>query len=285
MAHQRLIFGCGYLGARVARRWRDAGDRVHTVTRSEERAAQLAAQGYVPLVADVAEPDSLAELPRADTVLFAVGFDRSSGRRIEEVCVDGVRNVIEHLLPGTGRFIYISSTGVYGTAGGDWVDEQTVCQPTRDGGRACLAAEQLLQQSPLADRTVVLRLAGIYGPDRLPLAEKLRQGEPLPGGGDNYLNLIHVEDAADIVIQVTQTPSPASCYCVCDGHPVLRRDFYRTLADLLGTPEPRFAAASTEDNKRRGGSNKRVSNRRLMRELNPQLQMPTYREGLAAICQ
>ncbi|MCH7751985.1 MAG: NAD-binding protein, partial [Planctomycetes bacterium] len=74
----RLIFGCGYLGERVAKRWRDAGATVHVVTRSPERARQLADDGFQPLVADVTRPETLADLPAAETILFSVGYDRSA---------------------------------------------------------------------------------------------------------------------------------------------------------------------------------------------------------------
>ena len=93
-------------------------------------------------------------------------------------------NVLAALPSDVGRFIYISTTGVYGNAGGEWVDEDTPPDPQRDGGRASLAAEQVLAASPLADRGVVLRLAGIYGPGRIPFLDKLRAGEPIPAVSD-----------------------------------------------------------------------------------------------------
>ena len=100
----------------------------------------------------------------------------------------------------TGRFIYISTTGVYGTAGGEWVDEETPPDPQRDGGRASLAAEQVLAAHPLGARSIILRLAGIYGPGRVPFLDKLRAGEPIPAPSAGYLNLIHVDDAAAVVV-------------------------------------------------------------------------------------
>ena len=101
-----------------------------------------------------------------------------------------------------GRVIYISSTGVYGQTDGTWVDESTECRPTRAGGQACLAAEQLLLQSAWAARTLILRLAGIYGPQRLPRLRQLQSGESLDTAPLGLLNLIHVDDAAQVVRQV-----------------------------------------------------------------------------------
>ena len=160
----KLIFGCGYLGERVAQLWMKQGHMVMGVTRSEEHSLQLAKAGLFTIGADVTKSetlDCLKSLPAyvpaneinrsIDTVLFAVGFDRSAGASIGEVYAGGVRNVLAALPSSVGRFIYISTTGVYGNAGGDWVDEETPPDPQRDGGRASLAAEQALAASPLAD--------------------------------------------------------------------------------------------------------------------------------------
>ena len=100
----------------------------------------------------------------------------------------------------SNRFIYISTTGVYGPASGEWIDETTPPDPQRDGGRASLAAERALAASPFAARGVILRLAGIYGPGRVPFIEELCAGEPIPAPTTGYLNLIHVDDAAETVL-------------------------------------------------------------------------------------
>src|SRR5262249_9677639 len=160
-------FGCGYLGSRVARRWRNFGDEVIVVTRSSQRAQAFERDGYRAIVADVTQVATLTELPAAETVLFAVGFDRGAGGSISDVYAGGVPNVLAALPSGIQRFSYISTTGVYGDAGGEWVDEDTPSNPLREGGRASLAAEQALAESPFAARSIVLRLAGIYGPGRI----------------------------------------------------------------------------------------------------------------------
>jgi nucleoside-diphosphate-sugar epimerase len=119
----KLIFGCGYLGLRVAARWAADGGRVCAVTRFAEKGSVLRDSGVEPLVADIMAPLTLRKLPEADTVLFAVGYERGSGHSIRQLYVDGLRNVLEHLPSGVNRFIYISSTGVYGQSDDAWVDE------------------------------------------------------------------------------------------------------------------------------------------------------------------
>jgi nucleoside-diphosphate-sugar epimerase len=291
----KLVFGCGYLGERVARRWREAGDEVVVVTRSRERADAFRQSGYGAIVADVTQAATLVDLPAAETVLFAVGFDRSTGGTIGEVYAGGVRNVLSALSSDIGRFIYISTTGVYGDAGGGWVDEETPPDPRRDGGRASLAAEQALAASPFADRGIVLRLAGIYGPGRVPYLDQLRAWEPIPAVCAGHLNLIHVEDAAAVVVAAAaagdrgqsagdQLSRKRRVYCVCDGCPVERGEYYREVARLIGARPPAFVTPDLNSPRAaRAEADRRVKNSRMLAELGVQLAFPDYRAGLAAI--
>lgn len=282
----KLIFGCGYLGLRVARLWKSAGQTVFAVSRSERRAAELAREGIEPIVADVTAADSLSIPDGVDTVLFAVGYDRSSQTPIQEVYAGGLRRALSALPSSVSRVIYISSTGVYGPAvAGEWVNEETPCQPTRDGGKASLAAEQVLRDHPVfGPKGIILRLAGIYGPGRIPRSADLLAGKPIDAPSTGWLNLIHVEDAASIVLRSEEKAVPPRTYAVSDGSPVIRGDYYRELARLLGAPEPTFVAPAAESPAaQRAGSDKRVDNRRLWAELEPTFRYPSYREGLAAI--
>ena len=164
----KLIVGCGYLGLRVARRWIAAGHAVAGLVRISAAAESLARESVRPIVADVTQPSTLRGLPAADTLLYAVGYDPAGGASRSAVYVDGLRAVLDAVSPEVRRVILISSTGVYAEQGGGWVDESSPCQPSRESGRALLAAEQALAAHRLGDRGIVLRLAGIYGPGRLP---------------------------------------------------------------------------------------------------------------------
>lgn len=283
----KLIFGCGYLGERVARRWHEAGAEVVIVTRSEGRSREFKQQGYETIVADITQPKTLTGLPESETVLFAVGFDRVAGGSIEEVYAGGIQNVLTTLPSATGRFIYISTTGVYGPAGGEWVDEDTPPDPRRDGGRASHAAEQVLAAHPLGKGSVILRLAGIYGPGRIPFLDQLRAGQPIPAPSAGHLNLIHVEDAAS-VIDAASSLAPfvdgPHVYCVSDGQPVQRGDYYREVARQIGAPPPQFMAPDPNSPRAaRADADRRIRNERMLADLKVQLAYPDYRVGLAAI--
>ncbi len=305
----KLIFGCGYLGMRVARLWRAAGERVYAVTRSAHRAGQLKAEGLAPIVADMTTGSQFAVPEDVRTVLWAVGYSkaptigRGDGQKdvkepntltsgqgfvggqgfiIHDVYVGGLEKALRAMPTTVERFIYISSTGVYGNVTGAEVDEDSPCQPTREGGRACLAAEKLLRTSPIAERTIILRLAGLYGPERIPRSDDLLAGRPIDAPTAGWLNLIHVEDAARIVLLAEEKAQPPKLYVVSDGQPVIRGDYYRELARLLRAPPPRFVEPPADSPAReRAASDKRVNPRRLFAELSPTLRYPGYREGLA----
>jgi len=228
-----LIFGCGYLGRRVAARWIAAGHPVVALTRSNS--STLAQLGIQPITGDILDPPSLRQFPTAATVLYAVGLDRTAGRSMRDVYVTGLGHVLD-TLPACERFIYISSTSVYGQTDGEWVDENSPTEPTEPSGQVVLEAEQLLRsRMPTA---IILRFAGIFGPGRL--RKQVMTGEPITGDPDRWLNLIHVEDGVDAVLAAEARSEPGQTYNICDDEPLTRRGFYQRLAESLGAPPPRF---------------------------------------------
>jgi len=237
----KLIIGCGYLGHRVALKWRDVGDTVFALTRSEETAERFRADGLHPIVGDVMQPETLTFPDDMTTCLYAVGLDRSAGFSQQEVYVGGLSNVLTAETFQPEKLIYISSTSVYGQTDGEPVDEQSPTQPDRDNGKVCVDAERLIRKQVKSDWNI-LRLSGIYGPDRL-LArkEKLANREPMRGNPNGYLNLIHVEDAVQAVLKCEASPDAINeLFLISDDRPMLRREYYTTLAKQFGTPEPVF---------------------------------------------
>lgn len=275
-----LIFGCGYLGISVARRALSLGLRVAALTRSPIRAESLGTLGIIPIVGDWLDARSLTNLPEPKKVLVAVGYDRSGGRSQRDVYVEGLRNALA-VLPESARLVYCSSTGVFHQTDGGWVDESSPCRPTREGGRAHLEAEELIWRLRPELSTVVLRLAGLYGPQRAPRSRELVAGIPVPAAPEGWLNLIHRDDAASAVLSAWEHLNARRTYVVSDGHPVLRRHYYEELARLLRAPTPTFVPPDAETPKgARANADKRVWSHRLRSDLLPRLAYPTYREGL-----
>lgn len=279
----KLIFGCGYLGSRVAQIWLSGGHEVHALTRSGNRAPFLRRHGINPIIGNVAEPGTLTELPEADTVLYSVGFDPRGGYTRQQVQVEGIRSVLSALPSSVQRIIFISTTGVYAQRGGVKINEDSATEPTTESGRAALEAELALRAHPLGKRTVVLRLAGLYGPGRIPRRAGLMLGDPVAADPHSFLNLIHVDDAARIVLAAESHAKTPRTFLVSDGNPVRRGEFYRELARLAGADPPKFVPpAEGVVHSDRGATDKRVSNVRVLRELGVPMVHPSFREGLAA---
>lgn len=275
----KLILGCGYLGQRVAERWQALGEHVWASTRSLERAATIESPLIWPIYCDVLLPETLVNLEPADTILYCVGFDRTTGDSMRHVYVNGLENVLDHLRAWPRfRFIYISSTSVYGQTDGAWVDEKAATKPMTESGRVVLEAEQLLR-ARLPD-AVVLRFAGIYGPGRLLRSEALLTGAPLAGDPERWLNLIHVDDGAAAVVAAGQHAQDGSTFNVADGTPARRGEFFACLAELLGAPAPRFDAQQASD-----PTNRRIDGRLLRETLQLQAAYPSFRAGLPASLQ
>lgn len=258
-ARTRLVVGCGYLGSRVARRWVAAGDRVFAVTRS--RAAEVSAIGAEPIIGDVALEESLREPPRVDTIFWAVGFDRTSGANPRQVHVEGLRRLLDRVA-GSPRVILSSSTGVWGEADGDFVDEETPPAPSREAGRVLVETESMLAAHRLGPG-VALRFAGLYGPARLPRLADLAAGRLIAADPDTWLNLVHVDDAARVVCGIAELASPRPLYVVSDGRPVRRRDWYGRLAELTASPPVAWDPAAP----RSRGADKRVRSERVWQDL------------------
>jgi len=273
----RLVLGCGYLGRRVAARWQALGQRVFATTRKPERAEELRSLGITPALCDVLVPASLRALPPVAALGYAVGIDRGAGRSLREVYVEGLANVLDVVAawPRLPRFVYVSSTSVYGQTDGSEVDESAPTEPLEEAGRVTLEAEQLLRRR--LPEAIVLRFAGIYGPGRLIRAQVLRAGEPIVADGEKWLNLIHVEDGAESVIAAVERGEVGTTYNVSDDRPVRRRDFYGRLAELLGAAPPRFEAPTPGE-----AANRRLVNRRMREGLGVVPRYPSYEEGLAA---
>lgn len=281
----KLVIGCGYLGHRVARTWLDQGEHVAVVTRGDERARALRREGFFPLVADVSDPESVKSLPPAQTVLHAIGYDRSSGAPRRDVLVGGLQNVLEGLSPVLERLIFISSTGVMGSHDGDWVNEASCCNPQREAARCGLEAETVLRSHEMGQRAVILRLAGIYGPGRLPKLADVRGRRPVPAPDGAYLNLIHVDDAVEAILAAEKRATAGELYLISDGTPTTHRMFYSEMACQLHVGPLEFCAPVPGSRGAAAASgNKRVSNQKMVEQLKVELRYPSYREGLQAIC-
>ena len=304
MSESILIVGHGYFGGHLSKLVSRDTFRIFATTRNPAKVKDLESAGLNAIQFDVLNQSATPIEESFDNIVYCVGYDRRQNASRHDVYVGGLQNFLSKLSCPPKRFIYISSTGVYGQSDGQWVNEKSETVPTREGGQACLAAENLLEKVSTGDqwnrekqidskptRTTVMRLAGIYGPDRIPNRAKLEQGS-LSMNANGYLNLIHVSDAARICqlfieADLTQSDSAAPLYSVfnvSDGNPATRGEFYSCLASKLGVEPPALEGKSESSPSRQDGS-KRVENRKLIQETGYEFRFPSYESGLAHILQ
>lgn len=270
-----LLAGCGDLGTEAGLRFHALGHRVVGWRRTPAK-LPAAIEG---VAADLSAP----RLPRvpADTtaVVIAVAADSPTEEAYRAAYVDGLTHVLDALERDgvrPQRVLFVSSTAVYGDAGGGWVDENTPPRPGGFSGRVLLEAEQLLQAafSGTATRATSLRLGGIYGPGRTRLIGQVRGGTAVVPEDARYTNRIHRDDAAAAIVHLaTMPPEPAPVYVGVDNDPADLGTVLRFLAAELGLAEPPVGDAGPA----RGGS-KRCRND-LLRSTGFEFAFPSFREG------
>jgi nucleoside-diphosphate-sugar epimerase len=272
-----LIAGCGYVGAATADLFLAAGWEVEGWTRSSESAAQLAAKPYAVHAIDITNRRAVQAADGGfDAVIHCASSGGGGAEHYRRVYLEGARNLLALLRPRT--FVYTSSTSVYAQTGGEWVDEESAAEPVHETGKILRDTEDLMRQNG----GLVVRLAGIYGPGRSALLRKFLSGAArIDSGTSRYLNQVHRDDVAaallHLVASSSERLSAASIVNVTDDQPITQREAYRWLAKKLDRSIPAVVARPSE--RKRGASNKRVSNRKL-RALGWEPKFPTFPIGM-----
>jgi len=267
-----LIAGCGDVGTVLGQELARKG---HSVWGLRRRAERLPPE-LRPLALDLTKDDLEGRIPPVDRVVYAAAADAGTEAAYRAAYVVGPQRLLDFLEESArsrvDRFIFVSSTAVYGTAGGDWVDEDSPCHPDGFRGTTVLEGEGRVRSSSLPG--VVLRLGGIYGPGRTRMLDLVRSGQArCPAGEPVWTNRIHRDDCAGALAHLLEHPNPDPLYLGVDHEPTALCDLYRELAQMLGAPEPGIDPQPARDR-----SNKRVSSRRL-RESGYRFRFPTFREG------
>ena len=235
-----LLAGCGDLGTEAGLRFAAAGHRVVGWRRSPEK-LPAAIEG---VAADLSSGE-LPPLP-ADTtaVVVALAADSPTEDAYRAAYVDGLANVLDAVLAsgaGVRRVLFVSSTAVYGDAGGGWIDESTTAAPGGFSGRILREAEELLYSRLRGTgiTPVVLRLGGIYGPGRTRLIDQVRGGTAVIPAGSRFTNRIHRDDAAAAIVHLCSMDAvPGPVYLGVDNEPAELGEVLRFLAAELGLPRP-----------------------------------------------
>jgi len=281
-----LIVGCGYVGLPLGAELVRLGHEVFGLRRSASSENELKAVGIRPLLGDVTRPETLAQLPRDfDWVVncVAAGGDADNYR---QVYLHGTRNLIEWLAPNAPKkFVYTSSTSVYGQNDGSQIKESSPTEPLAETANILLETEKLLLAAVQEKKfpAVILRVAGIYGPGRGHwFKQYLKDEARIEGDGSRLLNMIHRDDLTGCIIAALKNGRPGEIYNAADDEPVSQLHFFQWLAQALDKPLPTAGPENPDELRKRGLTNKRVSNRKLKMELGHQFKYPNFRKGYSA---
>lgn len=286
MTH-KVIFGCGYLGRRVAQAELQDGASVTGIVRTQASVATLQMAGIPARILDL------------DAALPTVDIPDLQGTELYYFAPPPRQGVAEtrvgRLIAGfarTGqprRVVYLSTTGVYGDCAGDWVDETRPAHPQVDRARRRWDGEQQFRawSRSTGGQLVVLRVAGIYGPDKLPLA-RLERGEPTVQESEApFTNRIHVDDLVQVCRAAMARGGDGEIYNVSDGCPGNMTDYFNRVADWAGLPRPPQISLADAGSRLSAGmlsylqESRRLDSRKLQRELGVKLRYPDLQSGLA----
>lgn len=282
-APRLFVFGLGYTARVLARRLQARGWSVAGTVRGADGAAALEAEGFEVHLFDRGHPLDPAVLAGTTHLLSSVPPDEDG-----DPVLDGAGQALARIAPALAWAGYLSTTGVYGDAGGARVFETSPCRPTQPRSQRRLKAERAWAHVPGLGAHI-FRLAGIYGPGSSVL-DKVRAGRvhiiDRPG---HLFGRIHVDDIASVIEASMAKPNPGAIYNVTDDEPAEPSAVTAFACGLLGVPAPGAVpfdeAAATMSPMQRSfwADDRLIDNSRIHTELGVRLAYPSYREGLRAV--
>ncbi len=282
-----LIIGCGYVGLPLGAELVRMGHQVVGVTLSGKSHATLAGHGIEPFAADVAQPHAFQNLALPfDWVVNTVASNQGGAIEYRMTYLEGVRNLLRWLEASPPKkFVYTSSTSVYGHTDGSLVKETSPTEPQGELAAILVSTEKLLLEAAQTKKfpAIILRVAGIYGPGRGHLfLQYLKDEARIAGHGERLINMIHRDDVVASIIAALKSGRPGEVYNTCDDEPVPQIHFFRWLSETLGKNMPPFVHEDAAAPRKRTPTHKKVSNRKLRMELGCALRYPTFRQGYTA---
>jgi nucleoside-diphosphate-sugar epimerase len=278
------ILGCGYLGTALADHCISEGWSVSALTRNLETAKNLRGLGVSKVVeANLQDDDWHSQLdPNQDFVVNCVGASSPDNQGYISSYIEGQDSVMKWLDKGkVGSFVFTSSISVYPQTEKRFVDETASCSGVSEKGGLLLAAEQkCFPPVSSVNRSFILRLAGLYGPDRHLLIDKVKNNQEFQGNADRILNLIHRDDAVKAILNCLEADESniGRIYNVSDGSHSTRGQIVTWLAEKLQVPVPTF-----KDDDDEGAPNRKVSNNRILDELSWSPQFSNFQIGYDSI--
>lgn len=279
-----LIIGCGYIGQALGARSSLAGSPVTGVVRTRENAQILEKVGITPLVCDL-DGEEIPADPHDEIYYFAP--PPSAGNTDPRI-----RRFLGRLADkgDAPRIVYTSTSGVYGDCGGEMVDETRPVGAVTDRAHRRLDAERALLEwsGKSGGQVIILRVAGIYGPGRLPLDSLRRKTPVIHPSEAPWTNRIHAEDLVTICQAAMASGVDREIYNVSDGHPGTMTEYFNLVADLAGLERPPVLSRAEAEEKLPASlmsflrESRRLDNSKMVKELGVQLMYPSLKEGVPA---
>lgn len=284
MRNRVLICGCGYVGLAAGARLAAQGHTVFGIRRSAESNDSLLAAGIAPLQGDLSRLSDVAALPGPfDWIINVVSSAHGGETAYRSAYLESTRNLVRTFAGSRCRYVYTSSTSVYAHTEGEWINEDSAaCPPTITGQILRQTESELLAAASPTFRPTVLRVAGIYGPGRHHLLNRLRSGHQAGGDPARWLNMVHRDDVAAAILTALGSDCAGETFNIVDDEPVRLGQFQEWLAGRLGLRAEELATDANGPSARAPGS-KRVSNLLVRERLGWRPQFPSFREGYATI--
>lgn len=288
-----LIVGCGDVGMRLIPLARPRY-RVYALTRDAAQCAALRALGATPIIGDLDRPQSLSAIAGIAHDVVHLAPPPSQGlsdtRTAHLIAALGKRRSKNGAGSLPQHFVYISTSGVYGDCAGAIVPETRPARPQTARAQRRVDAEQRLRAwgARCGVPVSILRVPGIYADDRLPLA-RLQRGTPaLHDAEDSYVNHLHADDLARLVIAALNHAAPGRAYNAVDDLPQKMGEYFDLVADRHGLQRPPRVARSEaqrvipENLLSFMSESRRLTNRRIKQELRFRLRYPSVMQGVPA---
>ena len=285
MNNKLWIIGCGDIGRRVAKRYLNQTSNIHALVSSQVSKERCDALGINSIILDLDNKNVLVNLGNQIQGSQLFYFVPPPRYGIEDT---RLQNFLTSLSTQPRRIVLISTTGVYGDSNGEWVDENHPIKPQAERAQRRLSAEQTLQEwaQTYQREIIILRVPGIYAKDRLPLT-RLKKRLPVVNQEEaGWTNRIHADDLAMVCKAAMESNSSGEIYNVTDGHPSTMTEYFNQVADYANLPRPPQISMQQAEATLSAGmvsylqESRRISNRKMLDELDVELVYPSLKQGL-----
>ncbi|MBT8120006.1 MAG: SDR family oxidoreductase [Gammaproteobacteria bacterium] len=279
---QITITGCGHIGKLLAQQLLKKEFRVTGHVSSDSSVAECSSRNIPCEIIDLDKP--LADIDLSGHRVIYLAPPPRSGKSDSRM-TNYLQAIASH---PPEKFVLISTTGVYGDCQGAWIDESTPLKPVADRAFRRADAERQVQQycQRLDIPLLILRVPGIYGPGKIPLA-RIKSGQPIVNAEDSpFTNRIHSADLVDVCERGLLHSEITGIYNVTDGNPGTMHEYFTGVAAAMNLPAPPAISLQEAQQQLSEGmlsymaESRRINNKKLLEDFKIALKYPRLQDGL-----